>query len=193
MCGIVAMLRRRRDTRDTRAQQNETTVNTAQTEPDPREMAGAPVTTNKTKKEKPNPFDDHFPPQAVSFKNNVTDPLRAWSDGTVPQTLADVVIPIGKTDAVIHARIQVLRKPAAGARFELMLPSSGTAFRQPMIDTKNSDDARENLNRWKGVVVQRWIEWRKSEKAKGAASISAKTVTTGVAANDEMLTELGLE
>lgn len=151
--------------------------------------AGKPKDAPKVKA---NRFDAHFPVDSVIFKSNVQTPGKPWNDGTISQSLADAVIHIGTTGAVIASARIVMKTKGDAKTFDLQMPSSGGSFKRPMIEAGDEDGAKEDYTLWRRKVVERWITQRKAAVASGVATPLTGGALQGVTAGTDDLAALGL-
>lgn len=140
-----------------------------------------------------NPLEAHFPSAAVGFRVNVQAGKKPWSDGTISTTLADALVRVGNTSVFIPGcRIVKLDLPnGQGTRLQLQLPSSGQAFKHPMLQGEDHD-GKATLEAWKTSVCDAFVAWRLADVKNGAPTISGKSAVIGIATDDKMLADLGL-
>jgi hypothetical protein len=159
-----------------------------------REMVNAPKNGSNAAKAKVNPFQAIFPVAGVVFRMNIQKEPNTWRDGTTSRTLADAILNIGGIPGAYVPSARVVQKTKAGhTTFDLQMPSSGQQFRHPMISCKEDENTDRLWDEHRAAIVKCFLEWRKAEVAKGAASISKRGGPEGIAATQEDLTALGIE
>lgn len=156
------------------------------------QMAAAPKATPA--KVRANKFEAIYPLNLIQFEDDVQDAGKPWNDGTVSQTLAQAKLKhwAGESSPFVSARIVRITKADGSKKLDLQFPSSGGAFRRPMITTPDDEGKREFAD-YRKLAVARWIEARKAALAAGATKIRSVSTSTGVAASDDLMKELGIE
>lgn len=147
-----------------------------------------------------NRFLHLFPLNLIRFKMKVKTPNAPWSDGTVTQDIAEAILmaAIGNghpTGATVTARVQIKTLPGKlGTRLDMQMPTSGSAaFKFPMLSVREDEGATADMEEFRKLVVQAWIEDRRRLVSSGlATSVSGLTPTTGVTLDDSLLTALGV-
>jgi len=146
------------------------------------QMAAAPRTSGAAAAVKAkNRFDSVF--GEIIFKAvNTRDPL-VWKDGTKSTKLADVRIETGPgTSLYFRAAINLLEKNAERT-VKLQMPSTGGSFKTPIFACEDAASERDFILWCKGVAV-RYMDWRKAQGAKGAATISSASAGLSVTDDD---------
>lgn len=137
-------------------------------------------------------FDLMFPIAAIVFANDIQEPMKPWSDGTTVTTLAAALVPVGDTGATIPCRV-VRKVKGNTTTFDLMFPSSGAAFRRPMIDTKHDDNARRDFDTYRKLAADAYITWRTAQVKAGASTIKAGGSVSGAIVDNDLMKSLGIE
>lgn len=126
----------------------------------------------------------HFKPVTTANEPNT------YSDGTVAQKLANMLIEIGETGVTLSGTVQKLTKGTT-ITIKAQLPSTGGAFRVPVIKALDGDpDAAADLAAFQAWICREFLNWKRGQTAAGQRQINIGSGT--VAVNADELAALGI-
>lgn len=122
-------------------------------------------------------------------------PTKPWSDGTVAQTLASVILRLGLTDVCIPNCRIVFKTLGKARSFDLILPSASRAqgaFHESFLKATKGSEAWNQLEGLKKAIVRRYLAERKEAVEAGAVPVG-KMVPGGIPIGDDAeLAALGI-
>lgn len=142
-----------------------------------------------------NRFAAHFPIANMTFSDVSENEGKAWSDGTIPRTVSNVIMQLGDTGMILSARIQHLRYKDGRQQFDLMMPSTSMAqgkIHIPVLNPLRGTDTAVAWDEYRKDVVNKWKADRIAAVKAGAKTITASVASRGVTVDDDEMLALGL-
>lgn len=137
-----------------------------------------------------------YPPDQVRFKTKIREANKPWSNGTVSQSVAEVVIPVhdpitGLWTGYEMRSAKIVKKTNGGKSvLDLQMPSTGTSFRTPVFDT-DIQRSEDGYNRWRKQIAKLYETFRIKEVAADKSNGATIVTDSGIATDADTLAALG--